>query len=272
MSRQPLVDSHCHLNLYEEGENEYTLERILQRATEEDVAWMLCASVDLEGLPGILDMARRHRQVFASVGVHPNTEAEAEPEITTLVELAADPGVVAIGETGLDYFRSKGDLEWQRERFRTHIRAAIEAELPLIIHTREAREDVIRLLREESAERCGGVMHCFVEDWDTAVAALDLGFYISFSGILTFRNAEELRDVARKVPLDRVLVETDSPYLAPMPYRGKTNQPAYVRKVAECLAELRGMTVDGIAERTTENFFTLFPCAARERTSRVAAS
>ncbi len=197
------------------------------------------------------------------MGVHPNKKTGREPSLEQLVELAADPKNVAIGETGLDYFRSDGDLEWQRERFRVHIAAAKACGKPLIIHTRDAREDTIRVMREEQAEAAGGVMHCFTENWEMARQALDLGFYISFSGILTFRSAEDLREVARRVPLERVLIETDSPYLAPVPHRGKPNQPIYVRQVAECLAELRGLTPEALAEITRDNFFRLFPAARR---------
>jgi TatD DNase family protein len=224
---------------------------------------MLCVSIDLEAYPAMQALVADYPQVSISVGVHPNAEAGQEPSPERLAELAADPKNVAIGETGLDYFRSDGDLEWQRERFRVHIAAAKSCGKPLIIHTREAREDTIRVMREERAEVAGGVMHCFTENWEMARRALDLGFYISFSGILTFRNAEDLREVARRVPLERVLIETDSPYLAPVPHRGKPNQPIYVRHVAECLAELRGVTPEALAEITRDNFFRLFPAARR---------
>ena len=224
---------------------------------------MLCVSIDLEAYPAMQALVADYPEVSISVGVHPNEEAGQEPSLGQLVELAADPKNVAIGETGLDYFRSDGDLEWQRERFRVHIAAAKACGKPLIIHTRDAREDTIRVMREEQAEAAGGVMHCFTENWEMARQALDLGFYISFSGILTFRSAEDLREVARRVPLERVLIETDSPYLAPVPHRGKPNQPIYVRQVAECLAELRGLTPEALAEITRDNFFRLFPAARR---------
>lgn len=227
---------------------------------------MLCVSIDLEAYPAMQALVADYPQVSISVGVHPNEEAGREPSLEQLVELAADPKNVAIGETGLDYFRSDGDLEWQRERFRVHIAAAKACGKPLIIHTRDAREDTIRVMREEQAEAAGGVMHCFTENWEMARQALDLGFYISFSGILTFRSAEDLREVARRVPLERVLIETDSPYLAPVPHRGKPNQPIYVRQVAECLAELRGLTPEALAEITRDNFFRLFPAARRNET------
>ncbi len=225
------------------------------------MGYLLCVAVTLEKFPEVLALAQTHANVFASIGVHPNEREGREPGVEELVTLAADPRVVAIGETGLDYYRSEGDLSWQQERFRRHIHAAKQAKKPLIIHTREAADDTIRLMREEAAGEAGGVMHCFTESWDVARAALDLGFYISFSGILTFRNAEALRAVAKKVPADRLLVETDAPYLAPVPYRGKTNEPAYVRHVAECIATVRKEEFEAIATQTTDNFFQLFSTA-----------
>jgi TatD DNase family protein len=229
---------------------------------------MLCVSVTLETFPEIRTIAGNHSHIYASVGVHPNEREGREPTTDELVRLADDDRVVAIGETGLDYFRSKDDdtsggMEWQLERFRNHIRAARSARKPLIIHTREAATDTLRLMREEGAAEAGGVMHCFTESWEVAKASLDLGFYISLSGIVTFRNAETLREVAKKVPEDRLLVETDSPYLAPVPHRGKSNEPAFVRHVAEFIAELRGTPFSALADRTTRNFFTLFRGAAQ---------
>ncbi len=261
MASMELVDSHCHLPLMAEEKTGFTLQEVMAKASDAGVGHMLCASVDLDSYPGILDIARHYPQVFASVGVHPNTETGEEPTAAQLAQLAADERVVAIGETGLDYFRSEGDLEWQRERFRKHIQAAREVGKPLIIHTREARDDVLRILQEEGADAVAGVMHCFVEDWDTALAAMDLGFYISLSGIVTFRNAGELKEIAKQLPLERLLLETDSPYLAPVPYRGKPNQPAYVRQVAEQVAELREMSLTDLARATTANFFRLFSAA-----------
>jgi len=222
---------------------------------------MLCVCIDLEHFADVLTPARQHDNIFASVGVHPNEQEGQEPDVATLVELANDPDVIAIGETGLDYFRSEGDLDWQRDRFRTHIAAAKQTGKPLIIHMREATADTLRLMREESAGDIGGVMHCFAEDWDAAKAALDMDFYISFSGIVTFNSAKTLKEVAKQVPLERMLVETDSPYLAPTPYRGKSNQPAYVKYVAEHIAALRGTRLEAISEATTENFFRLFKSA-----------
>lgn len=253
-----LVDSHCHLPLMEEG-----LEDIFTTARELGVGHMLCVSVDLDTFPQIISLARSYPHVFASVGVHPNTETTHEPAVEEIARLADLPEVIAIGETGLDYYRSRGDLEWQRSRFRNHIRAAKQANTPLIIHSREAGPDLINILREEGADTIGGVMHCFVDDWNTAQQAMDLNFYISFSGIVTFRNAQQVQDVARQVPLDRLLIETDAPYLAPVPYRGKPNQPGYVHYVARFLAELRGEDLEQLARQTTGNFFNLFTKAAR---------
>ena len=250
-----LVDSHCHIPLLSEN---MSVEEILQQAKNNDVLHMLCVAIDLDGSPEIIQLAKNHDMISASVGVHPNTELKNELNLTDILELASDNHVVAIGETGLDYFRSEGDLEWQRDRFRLHIHAAKELKKPLIIHTREAKEDVIRILKEEGADEIGGVMHCFVDDWETAQAAMDLDFMISFSGIVTFKNARELQDVAKKMPLQQMLVETDSPYLAPMPYRGKTNQPAYVRHVAEFIAELKELDFETIAAKTSENYYKKF--------------
>jgi TatD DNase family protein len=219
---------------------------------------MLCVGVNLEKLPEVLALAHAHANIFASVGVHPDAQQGREPSVEELVQLASDPRVVAIGETGLDYYRIQGDKRWQQDRFRRHIHAARQSCKPLIIHTREAAPDTLRIMDDESARDAGGVMHCFTESWETARAALDLGFYVSFSGIVTFRNADALREVARQVPGDRLLIETDAPYLAPVPYRGKINEPAYVRHVAEALAVLRRVEVDSLAQMTTENFFTLF--------------
>jgi len=253
-----LVDSHCHLDFPELSAD---IPQLLVRMEENGVGWALCAGVTMERLPVVLNLAHEHKNIFAAVGVHPDVQETDEPNEGLLASLAADPKVVAIGETGLDYYRLEGDLEWQRHRFRVHIAAARMAGKPLIIHTRAAAADTLRILREENAGEVGGVFHCFTEDMDTAREALDMGFFISFSGIVTFKNATALRDVAREVPMDRLLVETDSPYLAPVPYRGKTNQPAYVRHVAEELAKLKGLTLEALAEVTTTNFFRLFPAA-----------
>lgn len=253
-----LVDSHCHLDFPELAAD---LPRLLARMAENGVGWALCAGVTLERLPAVLAIAHAHANLFAAVGVHPDTEEGADPDAATLIALADDPKVVAIGETGLDYYRLEGDLEWQRRRFRAHIAAARETRKPLIVHTRSAAVDTLRILREEQAEEVGGVFHCFTEDRATAEQALELGFMISFSGIVTFKNAVALKEVAAAVPLDRILVETDAPYLAPVPYRGKTNEPAYVRHVAEEIARLKGTDLDSIARATTANFFRLFGTA-----------
>jgi TatD DNase family protein len=262
-----LVDSHCHLNFQPLHDN---LDTVLANARNNGVAYMLCVSVTLETFPEIRDIAVRHPHVYASVGVHPNEREGHDPTPDELVSLASHERVVAIGETGLDYFRNKddatdsanGDLEWQRQRFRNHIQAARTTRKPLIIHTREAADDTLRIMNEEGAGEAGGVMHCFTESWEVAKQALDLGFYISLSGIVTFRNADALREVAKKVPNDRLLVETDSPYLAPVPHRGKPNEPAFVRHVAECVAGLRGVPLESLADQTSRNFFDLFRSAA----------
>lgn len=250
-----LVDSHCHLNFPELLAN---LPAIKQSMQDNEVGHALCISVTLPDFPQVLALAENNDNFYASVGVHPDYENIEEPSVEGLLALANHPKVVAIGETGLDYFRLTGDLEWQRTRFRTHIRAAIACGKPLVIHTRSAAEDTLRIMREENAELVGGVMHCFTENLDVAMQAIALGFYISFSGIVTFKNAQSIKDVARQVPLNRMLVETDSPYLAPIPYRGKTNQPSYVKHVAEEIAQLRSISFEEISAATTENFFRLF--------------
>lgn len=255
-----LVDSHCHISMIEGQDG---TDSIISSAHANDVMHMLCVSVDLDTYPDILEIAQKYDSVSASVGIHPNSMPDNEPGKEELVEYANDASVVAIGETGLDYFRSEGDLEWQRERFRTHIRAAKTVSKPLIIHCREAKDDVIRILDEEGAAEVGGVMHCFVEDIQCARAAIEMNFLISFSGIVTFKNAQPLKEVAKELPLEKILIETDSPYLAPVPFRGKENTPAYVRYVAEHLAELRSESLEFIAEQTSNNFFELFAHAQK---------
>ncbi|MGL6040071.1 MAG: TatD family hydrolase [Deefgea sp.] len=249
------IDSHCHINFPDLAAQ---MTQLLANMEANQVSHALCVAVNLPELPSVLALAQQNENIFASVGVHPDYEDTPEPTVAQLVELAQSPKVVAIGETGLDYFRLTGDLEWQRERFRTHIRAAREVGLPLIIHTRASSEDTIRIMREEKADEVGGVMHCFTESWEVAQQAMELGFYISLSGIVTFKKATELKDVAYKMPLDRLLIETDSPYLAPMPHRGKQNQPAWVRHVAEHIAVLKGLPLEEVAAATTANFFKLF--------------
>lgn len=249
------VDSHCHLDFPELKES---LPHYLEEMQAHQVTHALCVAVTLKGLPGVLEVASSTPHLFASVGIHPDYEEVEEASVQELVSLANHPKVVAIGETGLDYYRLQGDLEWQRERFRTHIRAAKEVKKPLIIHTRSAAQDTIRILKEEGAQAVGGVMHCFTESWDVAQQAMDLGFLISFSGIVTFKNAVELKEVARLISLDSMLIETDSPYLAPVPFRGKINHPALVRFVAEEIARLRDTSVEDIGRATSTNFFERF--------------
>ncbi len=250
------IDSHCHIDFPDFSGDVASLLEHMQLA---EVSHALCVSVSLERFPGILALVEPHANLYASVGVHPDHDDAAEPDVDTLCRLATHAKVVAIGETGLDYYRQAREaVDWQRERFRVHIRAARESGKPLIIHTRSAAADTLAILREEGAAEVGGVMHCFTETWEVAQAALDLGFHISFSGILTFKSAAALREVARQVPLDRILVETDAPYLAPVPYRGKRNEPSFVRHVGELVAELKGLSVEAVGQASTENFFRLF--------------
>lgn len=253
-----LVDSHCHLDHLDLTHYQGNLDLAISAAEKEDVQHFLCVCIDLMNFPKVLAIAEQYDQVFASVGLHPNENTTEEPKAETLIKLGRHPKVIAIGETGLDYFRSEGDLHWQQQRFREHILAAQSLQKPLIIHTRQARADTIKILVDTNAASVGGVMHCFTEDWETAKRALDLGFYISFSGIITFKNATELQEVVKKVPLDRLLIETDAPYLAPVPYRGKPNEPAYVRLVAEQVAMLKNLSYEKVAEISTANFFRLF--------------
>lgn len=253
-----LIDSHCHLDRLDLTPFDGDLATALAFAKEQGVERFLCVAIDMENVHTVIEIAQRFPNIYASVGVHPNEQGREEPSVERLLELAANDKVIAIGETGLDYFRSEGDLSWQHQRFRHHITAAKECGKPLIIHCREARDDTLRMLAEEGADEVGGVMHCFVEDLATAERAMELGFYISFSGIVTFNSAKELKEVAKVIPAERILVETDAPYLAPVPYRGKSNQPAYVREVAEYIAELRGVSYQEIAEQTGENFQRLF--------------
>ncbi|WP_283744213.1 TatD family hydrolase [Sideroxydans sp. CL21] len=249
------IDSHCHLDFPDLIKD---IDGILGNMRANRVSHALCVSVRLEGFPKVLELAEQHDNLFASVGVHPDYELETEPTQAELVRLAQHPKVVAIGETGLDYFRLTGNLDWQRERFRIHIRASKESGKPLIVHTRSAAADTLRIMTEEDAGNVGGVMHCFTENLQIAQAAIDLGFYISFSGIVTFKNAAIIKEVARSIPLEKILIETDSPYLAPTPHRGKTNQPAFVKHVAEEIALLRGISLEEVGETTSRNFRRLF--------------
>lgn len=257
-----LVDSHCHLDLLDLSAYDGNLFALLQQAQKNGVQHILNVSITLADFPTVLKTAEAYPFVSASVGLHPNEQSE-EATQEQLVEFGKHKKVIAIGETGLDYFRTTGDTEWQRERFRAHIRAAKELQKPLIIHTRDAKEDTLRLMIEENASQVGGVMHCFTEDWETAKRALDLGFYISFSGIVTFKNATVIQDVAQRVPLERMLIETDAPYLAPNPHRGKSNEPGFVRYTAEYIAASRNISLDELATQTTSNFFNLFTGAVK---------
>ena len=253
-----IIDSHCHLNMLNLEAFDGSLDNALQAARDKGVQQFLCVSVTLDKLHELVAIAEQYDDVLMSVGVHPSEEVKQEPTVAELLQLAQHPKVVAIGETGLDYYYNKGDLTWQRDRFRTHIQAAKQCNKPIIIHTRDAREDTIAIMREEAANECGGVMHCFTETWEMAQQALELGFYISFSGIVTFKNAKALQEVAKLVPLERMLIETDAPFLAPVPHRGKPNHPANVYHVAEFIAELRGLSLQEIAQATTANFKRLF--------------
>ncbi|SHG76897.1 TatD family hydrolase [Massilia sp. CF038] len=253
------IDSHCHINFPELSAR---MPEILAKMAENKVTHALCVSVDLPDFPQVLALAETYPHIYASVGVHPDYMDTPEPSVDQLVSLSAHPKIIAIGETGLDYFRLEGDLEWQRERFRVHIRTSRITRKPLIIHTRAASADTIRIMQEEGAgtDKGGvaGVMHCFTESLEVAQAALEMGFYISFSGIVTFKSAKDLQAVAREVPMERILIETDSPYLAPVPHRGKMNEPGFVKHVAEYIADLKGIPLVQVAEQTTSNFFNLF--------------
>lgn len=255
-----LVDSHCHLNFPDLASR---MDDVRANMAANAVSHALLIGVNRPDYPAVRALAEQYDNFYATVGVHPDVQDSPDFSEDELVAEAQHPKVVGIGETGLDYYWCKGDLEWQRERFRRHIRAARRSGLPLVIHTRESAQDTLAVMREAGAEQAGGVMHCFTESWEVAEGALELGFYISFSGIVTFKNATALKEVARRVPLERLLVETDSPYLAPVPHRGKTNEPAYVRHVAAHVAELRGMALEDLAAASTDNFFTLFAKASR---------
>ncbi len=253
-----LIDSHCHLDKIDLTPYQNDFSKFMQAATEQNIEQMLCISIDLEAYPAMFELIEPYKNISLSVGVHPNVTEGQDPSADELIELAANPRVIAIGETGLDYFRSEGDLTWQHERFANHIQAAKQTQKPLIVHTREAKEDTLRILKEQNAQEVGGVIHCFTEDWDFAQQAMDLNFYISFSGIVSFKNAHAVHDAAKKVPSDRYLIETDSPYLAPVPFRGKPNYPMYVKQVAQHVADLRGVSVEVVEKQANENFKRLF--------------
>lgn len=252
------VDSHCHIDCLDLTPYNQEISQFVHEAENAGLVHMMCISIDLEAYPGMCDLVAGFPNISITCGVHPNVTQGRDPSEDELVELAGNPRVVGIGETGLDYFRSEGDLEWQRSRFRNHIRAAKRLQKPLVIHTRDAKEDTLAILDEENAGEVGGVLHCFTEDWDMAVRAMDMNFHISFSGIVTFKNAQSVKQVAQKIPEDRYLIETDSPYLAPVPHRGKPNYPMYVRHVAEHVAELRGQNTNKVADVSARNFYALF--------------
>jgi TatD DNase family protein len=253
-----LIDSHCHLDRIDLKPYQNDFACFMQEAEANQLEHLLCIAIDLESYPAMLDLVAGYSKISVTVGVHPNVQDCKDPDVDELIALGQSDKVLGIGETGLDYFRSEGDLSWQHQRFRNHINAAKSLKKPLIIHTREAKEDTLRILKEEGAGEVGGVIHCFTEDWEFAQQALDLNFYISFSGIVTFNNATVIKEVAKKVPADRFLIETDSPYLAPVPFRGRPNYPIYVRYVAEQIADLRGVSVNKIADLSTRNFYDLF--------------
>ena len=253
-----LIDSHCHLDRIDLKPYEDDFSCFMTAAKANQLEHLLCIAIDLESYPAMLDLVLNFPEISLTVGVHPNVKECKDPSVDELVALGELNKVIGIGETGLDYFRSEGDLSWQHQRFRNHIRAAKILKKPLIIHTREAKVDTLKILKDEGAEEIGGIIHCFTEDWEFAQKALDLNFYISFSGIITFNNATTIRDVVKKIPSDKFLIETDSPYLAPVPFRGRPNYPLYVRYVAEQIAELRGITVNKVADITTNNFYNLF--------------
>lgn len=252
-----LIDSHCHFNLSKDSPQDW-----IEEAKRNNINKFLNVSVDLETFPEVLSVAEQYEEVYASVGVHPNVNSDDQTSVEDLVKLAQHPKVIAIGETGLDYYRSSGDLSWQFKRFRNHIQAAKETKKPLIIHCREAKEDVIKILREENAQEIGGIMHCFVENWDVAQQVMELGFLISFSGIVTFKTATDLQEVAQKISINQYVIETDAPFLAPLPFSGKANQPAYVRYIGEFIARLRNESLNTVAQTTTQNFLNLFQLTA----------
>jgi len=251
-----LVDSHCHIDRVDLAPFGGQVDHLIAACHAYDVKHMLCVCIDQQNFPAVLTIAERYDSVHCSVGMHPVDHKGRLVDQDWLLRSAQHPKVIAIGETGLDYYHCTGDVSWQHQRFVQHIEVAKQAEMPLIIHTRQAREDTVHILKEHEAP--AGVFHCFTEDWQMAKQGLDLGFYISFSGIVTFKNAQALKEIAQKVPLDRLLVETDAPYLAPVPYRGQANMPGYTRYVAEHIAELRGITYTEIAAATTDNFCRLF--------------
>lgn len=252
------VDSHCHLDCIDLSDFNNSFDTLIQHSNDAGIEHMLCVAINLQKYPGMLDKVRRYPEISVSVGMHPMADESDDFNVDYLTELATDKKVVAIGETGLDYYYHKGDPQWQQQRFRAHIQVANQLNKPVIVHTRDAGDDTLKILRQENADRCGGVIHCFTETQAFADQAIEMGFMISFSGIISFRNADALRKIAKRIPDGHLLIETDSPYLAPMPHRGKQNQPAYVRYVAEVLAEVRNTSVEHIAEISRNNFYPLF--------------
>jgi len=257
-----LVDSHCHLDCIDLADFDNNFDNLIQHTQDCGVEHMLCVSINLKRYPDMLEQVRSYPNISVSAGMHPMADEHDEFTVDHLIELATDEKVVAIGETGLDYYYHKGDPHWQQHRFRAHVQVANQLNKPVIIHTRDAGDDTLQILKDEKADRCGGVIHCFTETQDFADQALDIGFMISISGIVTFRNADTLRKIAKTIPDDRLLIETDSPYLAPVPHRGKQNQPAFVQQVAETLAEVRDTSVEHISEITRNNFYRLFNIAS----------
>ncbi len=252
------IDSHCHLDKIDLAPYQHDFAQFMTAAAQQQIEHMLCIGIDLDAYPAMVELVKPYAQISLSVGVHPNVTDSPEPEVDQLLALASDDKVIAIGETGLDYFHGSGDLEWQKQRFRNHIQVAKTLNKPLIIHTREAGQEALDILEAEGADQVGGIIHCFTEDWAYAERALALNFYISFSGIVTFKNATAIQEVARRIPADRYLIETDSPYLAPVPYRGKPNYPLYVRYVAEMIAGLRHCRTEQVASESCDNFRRLF--------------
>lgn len=256
-----LVDSHCHLDCIDLADFDNNFDTLIQQALDAGVEHMLCVSINLQKYPQMLEKVRPYPAISVSAGMHPMADESDDFSVEYLTELASDKKVVAIGETGLDYYYHKGDPHWQQQRFRAHIQVANQLDKPVIVHTRDAGDDTLDILRQENAGQCGGVIHCFTETQAFADQAIEMGLMISISGIVTFRNADALRTIAKSIPDDYLLIETDSPYLAPMPHRGKQNQPAYVQHVAETLAAVRNTTVEHIAEISRNNFYRLFNLA-----------
>jgi TatD DNase family protein len=253
-----LIDSHCHLDRLDLKPYQNDFSCLMQHIRDQQIEHLLCIAIDLEAYPAMRELVADYDDISVTVGVHPNEHDGQEPTVAELIALGQDEKVIGIGETGLDYFRSEGDLTWQHDRFRNHIYAAKALNKPLIIHTREAKHDALDILCEENAGEVGGIIHCFTENWEFAKKALDLNFYISFSGIVTFNSAKNIQEVAKKIPANRLLIETDSPYLSPVPHRGRPNYPQYVTHVAQSVADLRGISLTSIADISTRNFYTLF--------------